>query len=100
MDKKLIEMVGEYTWRIPCKDNEHAGFEITINSGKPTGNPDAEEVYDTGSYNGLENGWVMFRGWDDKTGWNSHWKCSLASFLSVFATRCVDGITEVNGKQL
>ena len=36
MDKKLIEMVGEYTWRIPCKDNEHAGFEITINSGKPT----------------------------------------------------------------
>ena len=53
MDKKLIEMVGEYTWRIPCKDNEHAGFEITINSGKPTGNPDAEEVYDTGSYNGL-----------------------------------------------
>lgn len=33
--KKVIEAVGEYTWNIPCKDAEHAGFEITINSGEP-----------------------------------------------------------------
>lgn len=31
--KKVIEAIGEYTWKIPCKDAEHAGFEITINSG-------------------------------------------------------------------
>jgi hypothetical protein len=99
MDKKIIEMVGEYTWRIPCKDNEHAGFEVTINSGKPTGNPDAEEVCNTGSNKGLEDAFVEFRGYDSSTGWESKWKCSLESFIKVFATRC-GGTTTVKGEEV
>ena len=40
--KKVIEAIGEYTWKIPCADAEHAGCEITLNSGRPTGDEKAE----------------------------------------------------------
>jgi hypothetical protein len=98
--KKVIEAVGEYTWNIPCKDAEHAGFEITINSGEPNKereNP--QEVWDTDGYSGLKDGFVRFRGYDKETGWESTWECSLESFIKIFATRCVGGITKINGEE-
>lgn len=98
--KKLIESVGEYTWRIPCKEAETAGFEITVNSGRPTRSERSEELWDTDGYSGLQNGFVRFRGYDTETGWESCWECSLESFIKVFATRCEDGITKVNGEKV
>ena len=93
----IIESIGEYTWKIPCKDAEHAGCEVTLNSGKPNGNPNAEELYNTSGKSGLSEGFIKFRAWDDKTGWYSEWKCSLESFIKVFATRCQNGEAIVNG---
>lgn len=98
--KKVIESIGEYTWNIPCKDAEFAGFEITVNSGMPNGerqNP--QEVWDTEGYSGLKDGFVRFRGYDKETGWESSWECSLESFIKIFATRCVGGITKINGEE-
>lgn len=86
MSKKIIEIEGEYIIRIPCKDNKYSGFEITINSGQPTDKHDATEMWDIGK-NGLTDGFVEFRGYDNKTGWESKWKCSLESLLKMFVTR-------------
>lgn len=99
--KKVFEAIGEYTWNIPCKEAEHAGFEITINSGKPNDDRDnPQEVWDTDGYSGLKDGFVRFRGYDKETGWESTWECSLESFIKIFATRCVGGITKINGEQV
>lgn len=99
--KKVIEAIGEYTWKIPCKDAEHAGFEITINSGQPNvDRKDPKEVWDTYDYSGLKDGFVRFRGYDNETGWESEWVCSLESFIKVFATRCEGGITKINGEEV
>ena len=98
--KKVIEAVGEYTWKIPCADAEHAGCEITLNSGKPTGDEKAEQLFDTCGASGLKDGFVRFRAWDSNTGWESEWTCSLESFIKVFASRCENGIAKVNGKEV
>lgn len=97
--KKIIEAVGEYTWKIPCKDAETAGFEVTINSGKPSGREDAAELWDTDGFSGLEDGFVKFHAYDKETGWESTWECSLESFIKVFATRCEGASTKINGEE-
>ena len=98
--KKIIEVEGEYTWKIACKDNTTAGFELTINSGQPnTDRKNPQEIWDTEGYSGLKDGFVRFRGYDDETGWESTWECSLESFIKAFATKCDDGITKINGKE-
>lgn len=97
---KVIEVIGEYTWRIPCKNNEQAGFEITINSGQPNIQGKEEEIYDTDGYSGLEGGFVKFRGYNKETGWESEWECSLESVLRLFARRCEDGKCTKNGEKV
>ena len=96
----VIEMVGEYTWRIPCKGNEHAGFEITVNSGQPNKKGKEEEIYATEDYSGLEGGYVKFRGYNKETGWESEWECSLESVIRLFARRCSDGECTKNGEKI
>ena len=97
--KKVIEVEGEYTWKIACKDNPQAGVEITLNSGVPNNNKEAEEVWDTYGNSGLKDGFVRFKGYDKETGWESTWECSLESFIKVFATRCEGAITKINGEE-
>jgi hypothetical protein len=99
--KKVIEAVGEYTWNIPCKDAEHAGFEITVNSGKPnTDCENAYELWDTDGFSGLKDGFIRFKGYDKQTGWESEWECSLESFIKLFAIRVADGVTKINGEEV
>jgi hypothetical protein len=99
MMKRIIEARGEYTWKIPCGETDSAGIEITINSGRPTGRTDAGEIYDIDGFSGLQDGFVKFRGYDNETGWESEWICSLESFIRVFAIRCADSIHLLNGKE-
>ena len=95
-----IVVEGEYTWKIPCEGNTHAGFEITINSGKPSDVKDAQEVSATDGYSGLTDGFVRMRGYNEETGWESEWLCSLESFINAFASRIPDGILTINGEKV
>ena len=94
----IIGVDGEYTWKIPCKDNAHAGFEITINSGAPSDRENPKEVSAIDGYSGLKDGFVRMRGYNEETGWESEWLCSLEAFLNAFASRIPEGILTVNGK--